>query len=112
MKTEVKKKRLTPWDDGYYQKAERPGKPSQWKAAFSERMGWTKAVETIGADNAYDILGVLSTATAEQIKRAFRILIVKWHPDKWMNASPKAQRYATKKAKKIIAAYTVLMGRI
>jgi len=109
MKTKKKTKRLTPWDDGYYEKVERPGKPSDWKAAFNERMGWQEAVETVGHNDPYEILGISNTASKAEIRKAFRALIMRWHPDKWMNSSPASQRQAAEKAKKIIAAYTVLI---
>ncbi len=50
----------------------------------------------------YKVLGVEKTATAEEIKKAFRTLAVKFHPDK--NPSPEAGE----KFKEISAAYEVL----
>lgn len=50
----------------------------------------------------YKILGVPSSASQEEIKRAFRELIRKYHPDK--NAS----REATERARDIIEAYKIL----
>lgn len=50
----------------------------------------------------YDVLGVTKTASAGEIKSAYRKLAVQWHPDK--NKSPEAEG----KFKEINAAYEVL----
>jgi len=56
------------------------------------------------AEDYYQLLGVDKKATAEEIKKAYRKLAFKWHPDK--NPNNKAQ--AEEKFKKISEAYAVL----
>lgn len=56
----------------------------------------------------YDILGVKKDATPDQIKSAYRKLVLKWHPDKFPNASEKEKKEAEDKFKEIVAAYEVL----
>lgn len=56
----------------------------------------------------YDILGVKKDATPDQIKSAYRKLVLKWHPDKFPNASEKEKKEAEDKFKEIAAAYEVL----
>jgi curved DNA-binding protein len=55
------------------------------------------------AEDYYQILGVHKKAAADEIKKAYRKLAVKWHPDK--NPNNKA---AEEKFKKISEAYAVL----
>jgi len=50
----------------------------------------------------YDVLGVSREANADEIKRAYRALSLKWHPDR--NQSPEAQS----KSQEINAAYETL----
>merc|ERR1719353_614040 len=52
----------------------------------------------------YKMLGVPRTANDRQIKKAFRKLSVKWHPDK----NPDNKEEAEAKFKSIAEAYTVL----
>jgi len=52
----------------------------------------------------YEILGVPRSADDRAIKKAFRKLSVKWHPDK----NPDNKEEAEEHFKKLAAAYTVL----
>ena len=56
------------------------------------------------SEDFYDILGVPKNATEEQIKKAYRKLALKWHPDKNPDNKAKAQE----EFKKIGEAYSVL----
>lgn len=52
----------------------------------------------------YEILEVTKTTSKEDIKKAYRKLALKWHPDK----NPENQDVATKKFKELSEAYEVL----
>jgi curved DNA-binding protein CbpA len=53
--------------------------------------------------NYYDILGISQNATQDEIKRSFRNLALKYHPDKNRNSEESKQKFM-----KIIEAYEVL----
>jgi DnaJ domain len=53
--------------------------------------------------NYYEILGVSPRATSEEIKKSFRNLAMKYHPDKNRNSEESKQRFM-----KIVEAYEVL----
>jgi hypothetical protein len=55
-------------------------------------------------DNYYDILGVSTTASLEEIKKAYKKLAIKWHPDK----NPDDPAAATEMFKRIGEAYETL----
>jgi DnaJ-class molecular chaperone len=86
----------------YNPKVEGYGNPDQWRHAFNQRMGYEEAVETIKEESPYTILGLVKGCTAEEIKKQFRKLIMKFHPDVCKDAD------AHEKTQKIIAAYTIL----
>jgi curved DNA-binding protein CbpA len=52
----------------------------------------------------YQTLGVSETATQEEIKKAYRKLALKWHPDRNLNNKEEAE----KKFKEIGEAYEIL----
>ncbi|XP_055959298.1 dnaJ homolog subfamily B member 6 isoform X4 [Patella vulgata] len=56
------------------------------------------------SEDYYEILGVIKTATGQEIKKAYRRLALQWHPDK----NPEKKVEAEKKFKQIAEAYEVL----
>lgn len=52
----------------------------------------------------YELLGVHRNASGDEIKKAYRALALRWHPDK----NPENQEEATVKFKEIQTAWTVL----
>lgn len=56
----------------------------------------------------YEILGVQKTATPEEIKKAYKKLAVKWHPDRWGDKSEAEQKTAEENFKEVAEAYEVL----
>lgn len=67
-------------------------------------MSTEEAAEILTDDTPEGILGVEPGASLADIKKAFRVLIMKWHPDK----NPHQLELAEEMSKKIIAAYTLL----
>lgn len=59
----------------------------------------------------YSILGVDKNASDEDIKKAFRKLSLKWHPDKHVNDSEAEKKAAEEKFKDIAEAYGVLSDK-
>ena len=58
--------------------------------------------------NYYDILGVKKDASKDDIRRAFKKLSVKYHPDKHINDSEEDKKKAEEKFKEINEAYETL----
>ena len=56
----------------------------------------------------YEILDVPRTATPEQIKSAYRILVQLHHPDRLQQANSQVRQYAEERLKRINEAYAVL----
>lgn len=82
------------------------GNPREWRESFYKKMGKGEAVEIMSheVDGPHKILGVTTSASASEIKSAFRKLVMQWHPDR----NPDNQAEAEAMTKKIIAAYTIL----
>jgi DnaJ-class molecular chaperone len=89
-----------------YDTADGYGSASDWRKGFKARMGSDEAIEILGKyeETPYDILGVTKQSTQAEIKKAFRMQITEWHPDK----NPDNILQAEEMSKKIIAAYTYL----
>jgi len=56
----------------------------------------------------YEVLGVSKTASADELKSAYRKLAMKWHPDRWVNGSADEKKTAEAKFKEASEAYAVL----
>src|SRR5262245_65677568 len=56
----------------------------------------------------YEILDIPPSATDEQIRAAYRILVQLHHPDRLQQMSPAVREYAEERLKKINQAYSVL----
>jgi hypothetical protein len=85
-----------PDEEGY-------GSEEQWRATFDARVSQNEADKILGGESPESVLELSPGATQAQIKRAYRRLIAKHHPDK--HGGSKA---ATVKATRIKAAFDLL----
>jgi curved DNA-binding protein CbpA len=60
------------------------------------------------AKDFYEILGVNKNAPLEEIKKNYRKLAQKWHPDKWTSKSVEERQRANEKMQKLNRAYEIL----
>ena len=58
----------------------------------------------------YELLSVAPSATAEEIKRAFRNEIARYHPDKVQHLGKEFQEMAATRAASLTEAYRTLMN--
>ena len=56
----------------------------------------------------YEVLGVSKSASADDIKAAYRKAALKWHPDRWVNGTDQEKKTAEEKFKEASEAYSVL----
>lgn len=56
----------------------------------------------------YEILGVKKGASDDEIKKAYRKLVAKWHPDKWVNGTEAEKKNAEERIKEVNEANSVL----
>ena len=80
--------------------------PSEFKADDKIRQAKQKAKEAAKKDY-YKILGVEKTASDDEIKKAYRKLALKWHPDRNQGSEEEKQK-ADKMFKDINEAYSVI----
>lgn len=56
----------------------------------------------------YKTLGVAENASPEEIKKAYRALCMKWHPDRWATGTEEEKKKAEDEFKKVAEAYDTL----
>jgi len=66
----------------HYDTSEGLGSAADWRAAFNARMGLDKAREVLGNQDPFFVLGVASNSTWEAVKKAYREMVMKYHPDR------------------------------
>lgn len=71
-------------------------------------LGYACQIVEGGKSSLYDVLGVGKTANEKEIKKAYRKLALKHHPDKTANLSEKARKGAEEKFKEVNKAYETL----
>ncbi len=87
--------------------AEGYGSSWQWRGAFRERMGMDEAREVLQDTSPHAVLELPTGATWSEIKRAYRALALKFHPDH-SKAHGLSEGEATERMKVINAAFTLL----
>ncbi len=70
-----------------------------------------KAMFIDDSDAPYKILGISSTATNDEIKKAYRSMAIKFHPDKVSYLEEKMRKTAEEKFKKVNEAYREIKKR-
>ncbi len=107
MKDKKPKKGFT---EGYktYDTSKGFGSPSKWNDAFRKRMSMEDARILLDEDDPYVILDVKLHDTIDIVKKAYRKMAMKFHPDK----NPGNEKEANEKMQRIIAAYTIIMDSI
>jgi DnaJ-domain-containing protein 1 len=94
--------RYNPEKEGY-------GNPRKWRAAFAGRMSLNDATAHFRSkkETPREVLGVASYATWADIKHAYRVLCLEWHPDR-VKTTGKDEKAAEARFKDISAAYAIL----
>ena len=59
----------------------------------------------------YKTLGIDPNASDEEVKKAYRNLVKKYHPDRYAQAPKEVQQQASEKAKQINAAYEAILSQ-
>jgi len=66
------------------------------------------SLDPTGESNAYKVLGVDKNASEEDIRKAYKKLVVKWHPDKYKGADRDGAQVTFMEIQK---AYEILSSR-
>lgn len=86
-----------PYSEGY-------GNRSEWRQEFFRTISPDEAMQILQSDDPYEILGVPRFSPLKVIKKRYRELMLRWHPDR----NPDNVEKATTMSKKINAAYSYL----
>ncbi len=95
----------------FYQRRFRPSPQRFQRETFEEpttRSSEPPAEEPGRPRTPYEILGVRQSAPPEEIRRAYRELVTRYHPDKVQHLGEEFQKLAEKKFKEIQEAYRQL----
>lgn len=96
--------------DGLVSKTEL-SKVEQIAAALGIRQSDMESIKAMfikDTDNAYTILEILSSASDDEVKKAYRAMAKKYHPDKLQSKDPALIKGAQEKFQKVQEAYEVI----
>ncbi len=65
-------------------------------------------ISTYSISDAYNLMELKITDDVDTIKRKYRQLAIKWHPDKWVNNTSSNQKIAERNFQKLNNAYEVI----
>ena len=96
-------------DENYNESQKNRGNESKNKDSGKSKSNSNRSrSESISVSEAYDILGVEGNASDAEIKKAYRVLAMMYHPDKFYSLGDEAIRQATESMKQINAAWDVV----
>ncbi|XP_066927481.1 dnaJ homolog subfamily C member 22-like [Clytia hemisphaerica] len=84
----------------------REGESNHWKNFYDDVIS---SFDPTGERNAKEVLGVHQTASEEEIRKRYKKLVVKWHPDRYRGADKEDAQH---KFIEIQQAYELLQNRI
>lgn len=75
---------------------------------YSSRSGESRSTRTTFRKDPYKVLGIDSKASDDEVKKAYRRMAMKYHPDRVAGMSEELQRNAAEQMKEINEAYEVI----
>ena len=87
------------------------GRGEGTRGAYQENQQRAQAEQRFSRHDPYDVLGVPRGASQDEIRRAYRKLVVKYHPDKVDHLGDEFKVLAEKKFKQIQEAYQELVRK-
>jgi DnaJ-domain-containing protein 1 len=75
---------------------------------FVGENGSAEADAEVPADDVYELLGVHSGCSGEELKAAYKRAVSQWHPDRLQHMAPELRQFATERLAKINVAYSKL----
>ena len=85
-----------------------PSDYSQFVFGITQLNFLYRRLNSFVSQNLYDILGITTNATSNEIKRAYRNQALRWHPDKSPDATDEQRNKIVKRFKAIANAYDIL----
>jgi len=82
--------------------------PRSSQAAAGVQQAWNALKSAHAQDSLYDVLGVCRDASDEELKRAYRKLALRWHPDKHAQSDGAVQAEADARFKQLQDAWALL----
>ncbi|KAG8347051.1 DnaJ domain [Trypanosoma vivax] len=100
---EVRKRIMGRTANSRQRRQDKEGDKNTWKGSARPNVPHSVAEH-------YECLALPPGAGAERIKKSYRALAMKWHPDRWCGAQPQLQKEAEEMFKKVKTAYDELMA--